>query len=227
MNSAFEEIFGTLALAVVNLLASSAFSIAAYILTALALYTIAKRRGLHNPWLAWIPVANMWLLGSISDQYRYVVKNQVKSKRKVLLVLYLILTVLTVTVLVLAVGITVKLGTGMLEGYSEEYLFRSSMRTFFTVVALMVPIFGVSIASLVVRYMALYDLYQSLEPQNCVMYLVLSIVFSVTEPFFLFFNRKKDLGMPPRRPEPAPREPDWQLQPPTREPWENAETDSL
>ena len=31
-------------------------SIAGYVLTALALYTIARRRGLRNPWLAWIPV---------------------------------------------------------------------------------------------------------------------------------------------------------------------------
>lgn len=227
MNSAFEEIFGTLALAVVNLLTSSAFSIAAYILTALALYTIAKRRGLHNPWLAWIPVANIWLLGSISDQYRYVVKNQIKSKRKILLVLYLILAALVAVALVLAVSMAASLFAGIMGGYSEEYLIGSSLRTIITVVALMVPIFGISVACLVVRYMALYDLYQSLDPQNSVMYLVLSIVFSVTEPFFLFFNRKKDLGMPPRRPDPDPQIPDWQPKAPTRDPWEDNETNFL
>ena len=35
------------------------FSIAAYILTAMALYTVSRRRGLTHAWLAWIPVANM------------------------------------------------------------------------------------------------------------------------------------------------------------------------
>ena len=60
-------------------------AIASYVLTALALYTIARRRGLRNPWLAWIPVANSWLLGSLSDQYRYVVKGEHKSKRIILL----------------------------------------------------------------------------------------------------------------------------------------------
>ena len=47
--------------------------------------------------------------------------------------------------------------------------------------------------------MAIYDVYRSLDPKNSVMYLVLSIVFPVTEPCFLFFNRNKDAGMPPRR----------------------------
>ena len=37
------------------------------VLSALALYTIAKRREIANPWLAWIPLGQAWILGSISD----------------------------------------------------------------------------------------------------------------------------------------------------------------
>ena len=40
--------------------------IATYVLSALGLYTIAKRRGLNHPWLAWIPVASAWTVGSWS-----------------------------------------------------------------------------------------------------------------------------------------------------------------
>ena len=71
---------------------------------------------------------------------------------------------------------------------------------------------GIAIAYVVVYYMALYDLYKSLDPSNCVLFLVLSIVFRVTEPFFLFFNRNKDQGMPPRRQNPTyiPPEQTWQ-----------------
>ena len=52
---------------------------------------------------------------------------------------------------------------------------------------------------------------RSLAALLALLFLVLSIVFSVTEPFFLFFNRNKDGGMPPRRPDPVciPPEPDW------------------
>ena len=34
-------------------------SVACYVLEALSLYTIAQRRGIRKPWLAWIPVVNM------------------------------------------------------------------------------------------------------------------------------------------------------------------------
>ena len=60
-------------------------SVAAYVLTSLSLYTIAARRQIANPWLSWIPVVRIWVLGSLSDQYRYVVKGQYKSKRKILI----------------------------------------------------------------------------------------------------------------------------------------------
>ena len=46
-----------------------ALSIASYVLQAIALQSIAKRRGFSKPWLSWIPVANIWLLGAIADEY--------------------------------------------------------------------------------------------------------------------------------------------------------------
>ena len=90
-----EEVLDTGVLsALISGIPSGMFGIAAYVLTALALYTLAQRRGLNRPWLAWIPVVNCWILGSLSDQYRYVVKGEIKSKRKVLLVLRIISAVL-------------------------------------------------------------------------------------------------------------------------------------
>ena len=46
---------------------TTVISIVTYVLTALAMYTIAKRRGLNRPWLSWVPVVNCWVLGSLSD----------------------------------------------------------------------------------------------------------------------------------------------------------------
>ena len=42
-------------------------NIVLYVIKSLGLYTIAKRRGIHHPGLAWVPIANTWILGSISD----------------------------------------------------------------------------------------------------------------------------------------------------------------
>lgn len=182
---------------------SSLLGIAGYILTALALYTLAKRRGLNRPWLAWIPVINCWILGSLSDQYRYVVKGEIKSKRKVLIVLNILSTVLSIAIVGVAVAMVVGLTGGILQGVGEEEMLRSVMGPVVGILGLCLPLAGIAIAYAVIHYMALYDVYRSMDPVNCVLFTVLSILVGITEPFFLFFSRNKDLGMPPRRQEPV------------------------
>lgn len=231
----FEEAFSLGILpAIVSGVPSFALNIAAYILTALALYTIAKRRGLKNPWLAWIPVADAWLLGSISDQYRYVVKREYKSKRKILLILQIISKVCGLAGLVLSGVAGIQLAQGFMHAIPEEQLIGSIIGPAMGLLGICVPLVGVSIAHIIIHYMAMYDVYNSLDPKNSVVYLVLSILFGITEPFFLFFNRNKDEGMPPRKqpPQPAPEppvyeEPQWVPQDPPQEPWINKETNYL
>ena len=175
------------------------FGIAAYVLTAMAIYTISRRRGLNKPWLAWIPVINCWLLGSLSDQYQYVVKGENKSKRKWLLTLNVVKAVLSLSVTVLAMVTA----AGAVFSMSDAEMMRTINGPLIAILGLVLPLAAAAIALCVIRYMALYDVYRSLDPDNAVLYLVLSILFSPTEPFFLFFNREKDLGMPPRKHQPV------------------------
>ena len=135
-------------------------------------------------------MVNCWLLGSLSDQYQYVVKGKIKSRRKWLIVLNVLKATLAVMLVVLAV---VTAGVLLANHHSDV------MGAVVAVLGLAMPLIAVTIALCVIRYMALYDVYRSLDPANAVLYLVLSILFSPTEPFFLFFNREKDLGMPPRK----------------------------
>ena len=181
---------------------SSTLSLAAYVFTALAIYTIAQRRGIKKAWLAWVPVVNVWILGSISDQYRYVVKDQVKSKRKVLLGLNLANAVFTVAVSVSLIVTGISIFNAALHHAAEEQLGWIAMRGIGITLLLCLPMLVLSLIAFVFRAIALYDLYTSCDPQNNVLFLVLSILFGFTEPFFLFFSRNKDLGMPPRRQEP-------------------------
>ena len=164
-----------------------AFLILSYVLQSVGLYAIAKHRGIKNPWLAWIPVGNMWIMGSISDQYQYVVKGRVRNRRKWLLGLSLV----------------TMLSTAPLSGLLSAMLFQGDDYTFMLLGVIMVFLGGlagiVGIAATVMEYVALYDVYVSCDPGNAVLYLVISILFPVALPFFLFFNRKKDLGMPPRK----------------------------
>ena len=186
-------------------------SIAGYVLTALALYTIARRRGLRNPWLAWIPVADCWLLGSLSDQYRYVLKGEHRSKRKILLFFRVLITIMWISLIGLLVNLCFHAVGGVFWGaMSDERMFQI-LHQAMNLLVLCLPLMGISIAYAVFRYMALYDIYKSLDPENCVLFLVLSILFGITEPFFLFFSREKDGGMPPRKQpvQDAPSSNDW------------------
>ena len=174
-------------------------SLVTYILSAVALYTIAKRRGLKNPWLAWIPIADCWLLGSLSDQYQYVVNGQHKSKRKLLLFFRILTAILGVSLIGLLVSLCVHVVDSLTWGPMVSASLPSILHPVSNLVIAALPLIGISIAYAVFRYMALYDIYKSLDPANCVLFLVLSILFGITEPFFLFFSRNKDDGMPPRK----------------------------
>ena len=163
-----------------------------YVLQALGLYTVAKRRGINHPWLAWVPVGNLWLLGTISDQYQYVAKGRVRNRRKVLLGLIIGMF----GVLILACGLAVGAVIGMSDMLSGAMLA--------LVVICYIAYVVLAIVVTVFQYIAYYDLFASCDPGNAVLYLVLSIVFNITLPFFVFSCRKKDLGMP-SKPAPQPQ----------------------
>lgn len=42
-------------------------SLAVYILQGIALYRMAKKLGIGSPWLVFVPIANVWILGKIAD----------------------------------------------------------------------------------------------------------------------------------------------------------------
>lgn len=205
-----EELTAAMVGLVTSIVPSSLLGIATYVLSSLGLYTLASRRGIGNAWLSWVPVLNIWIIGSLSDQYRYVVKGQYKSKRKTLLILNLINAVVALILLIVAVGVTVELTTGAIYGVRGNELWNSVLGSALGATGLALTMGGISIAAAVIRYMALYDIYVSMDPANSVLFLVLSIIFNVTEAFFLFFNRDKDNGMPPKKP--APQEPVYGIQ---------------
>lgn len=208
-------IVGMIMLILVGLLIALVISIIFYIFESIGLYTIAKRRGIHNPWLAWLPVGNTWILGSLSDQYQYVVKRKVTNKRKILMILALVSVGLSI---LSSINETVAL-------YSDPYAMDHTDFLWTTLISgiLTVAGAGVSVAAVVIEYIALFDLYRSCDPANDGLYLLLSIFVGVTRPFFIFACRKKDKGMPPRR---EPVQPVWQppepvYQMPVEEPWNN------
>lgn len=200
--------------------------IGSYVLQGLAYYRIATRRGIKHAWLAWLPVGSAWILGCISDQYQYVVKRQIKNKRKVLLILGIAMAVAAVLIAAIlgnAVGSLISLGLG--QGYGAEVV-SSTLLGVFGIAILTLVISGLSIATVILQYICLYDLYSSCDPSNNITYLILSIFLGFLMPVLLFLCRNKDEGMPPRKVNPTPISVEpaaWESTQPQGEPWENPE----
>ena len=186
-----------------------ALGVVSYVLSSVGMYRIAKRRGIHHAWLAWIPVGNAWLLGSISDHYQYVAKQKQTSRRKILLILHIILVVVS----------------GGFIGSAVGTILPESAATATSVVgvALMTICYlcmmGLAIAIAVFCYIAYFDLFRSCKPKCDVLFLVLGIFFNVTLPFFTFACSGSDEGMPARRvPQPPVQIPYQAAEVPAEEP---------
>lgn len=162
-----------------------AVSVISYVLSSLGSYRIAKRRGIHHAWLAWIPVGCNWLLGSISDHYQYVVKHKVTKRRSIQLILNVILAGISA-----AFGVIVTVIALSFE--SSALAIALAVVAYFAVLCL-------SIAIMVISYICYYDLFQSCKPENTVLFLILGVLFPVTLPFFVFACSKHDKGMPAKR----------------------------
>ena len=173
-----------------------AYVIVAYILEGKALSAIARRRGIEKPWLAWVPVAKFWLLGAISDQYRYVVHGQERNRRKLLLWLDIALvavsTVFSTCLEIWAVA-TVLSAVQAPEAAMASYWIGVAV-----IYLCLFLLIGAAAVVSVFQYMACYDLFRSSEPKKSLVYLLVSIFTTYPLPFFVYSCRNKDLGMPPR-----------------------------
>lgn len=167
-----------------------AYFILYYILIGKSLSAIAQRRGIEKPWLAWVPIANDWLLGCISDQYRYFTFGEETNRRGKLLCRSIL------------VGCTVALEILMTTSLIIFAAFSASDAIAFILIMLMIlTVYGM-IAAIVVHqvlfHKCLFDLYRSCDPSKSLVFLLVGFT-SYPIPFFVYLCRNKDLGMPPRQ----------------------------
>ena len=168
------------------------FAVISYIFQGIGMSTIAKRRRIHRPWLAWVPVANMWLLGCISDQFRYVAYGENTRRRRKLLIRTIILQVATWVVCGSMIYVLIDFATGGLTEEAFLALFMQQMLGIYGVLAL-------AVVAMILQYKCLFDLYRSCVPSKAVLFLLLSILVGAPMPFLIFACRKKDAGMTPKQ----------------------------
>ncbi len=201
-------------------------AITMYVLGSLGLYTIAKRREIKYPWMAWVPGLSFWTLGSVSDQYQYVVKGKIRSRRKWMVGLVIAVVALMIALYLayfigyfkMLVQISLHADLDSLEGLEAVKMILEPLMPALVIALVCI---AVSIVLTVFQYLCYYHLFASCDPDNKVLYLVLSILFSFLLPIFTFVCRKKDLGMPPRKDDPVAYipQPAYGMPAQTAEPW--------
>ena len=210
----------TLILSGISTIPGFLVGIAVYVVTSLSLHTMAKRRDIQHPWLAWIPYGNLWIMGSIADHYQLMAQFRTKNKRKWLLILQILLSVLCLLVMILAI-ITV---FSVLQAYEDRGyagyidIWRPVRDSLLEMGIVWLVMMVVVIISIMVQYIALYDIYRSCEPGNATIYLVLSIFIGLSQPVFLFICRNKDGGIP--KPQAEIPSASWQPPDSMKEPWQ-------
>lgn len=179
-----------------------AYAVVCYILGSKGLYAIAARRGIKNPWMAWIPVVGNWTLGYVSDQYSQR-KYGEDPKLRIKLLIFSIITQSSMIPLPILGNISVNFDLGDWGGPDGTMVgaqVPEAMKIVLIVFMVLIMILAMaalvlSIIQMVYQYKAYYNLYASCKPKFAVLFLVLSIV-TPAGPFLTYACRNSDDGMP-------------------------------
>ncbi len=171
---------------------SAVIGIAIYLLESISVYKMAKSAEIKNPWLAFIPVANDWVFGTLAEKYKK--KNGTKSAR-----FGIILPVLEGIVLIEAIALTIFTVISIKEitGYALDAVNTSTemvpeqFMSLIPVIILYFALMAVAFAYIIVFYVALWRVYYSFDKSNATLYIVLSIIFTISVPIILFIIRNR------------------------------------
>lgn len=166
--------------------------LALYLLESIGVYKMAKSAEIKNPWLAFIPVANDWVFGTLAEKYKK--KNGTKSAR-----FGIILPVLEGIVLIESIALTIFTVISVKEimGYALDAVNTSTemvpeqFMSLIPVIILYFALMAVAIAYAVVFFIALWRVYYSFDKSNATLYIVLSIIFTISVPIILFIIRNR------------------------------------
>lgn len=178
-------------------------AIAGYVLQGYALQRIATRRGINKPWLAWIPVAQSFMLGKVADNYRQKVLGKKSKKAKLLTISHIAwLAWSVIEWLICMVGAVCVAIVGTYIPDAEVLIAIPAILYGIVCWVNVFIIMALAMLYTVLMFLALNDVYASCDPKNKKLYLILSIAVEVViglpaRAVFLMLSMNKDGGMIP------------------------------
>ena len=164
--------------------------LASYIMNAIALYKIADRRQIPNPWMAWLPFTSDWLIGSIADDYDG--RNGMKRKWRVVLLTLSLISV--VGIVVVYVAMIVWIITIAVMYTNSEPPFEQTMVAFVVLYIIIILLAMLATAKVFCQAICIYKIFESTVPEKSVKYLLLYLLVPLGGPICLL--RCKNKGYP-------------------------------
>ena len=182
-----------------------AYGAYAYIGMGLGGFRMARKIGMTNPWMFWIPMANVYAMGNLADQQAALCEGRSTAFRKKMLAwniviicaaMLFVIAMIPILVVATVYGTMDENGTVTIpEAYMED-LVGPSLFFLFSFLVLLV----LSVIYLVVYYKVLYRIFKLYAPDGAVGLLILSIFVNAAIPavFLILSGKEPALPMPAR-----------------------------
>lgn len=170
--------------------------IANYVLTSLSLYTIAKRRLIRNPWLAWLPIASVWTIGSIADDY----DARMNINRKWRVVLLTLTLVFFAVFMIMYIAMFVMVFSFVMEHQIVEPLPEEVVAFVIPISLFATVISVVGMALSICTYICMFKIFESTVPHKALKYFLLSMFIPFASAICLFLSRNQGYSNTPANP---------------------------
>ena len=180
---------------------SMAYAAYAYIFVSLGGMRMARKAGMSNPWMFWIPCANVYALGNLADTQASLCEGKNTTYRKKMLTWTIVVAcVAIVWAIALSVFMVVAATNGLIDENGQ--VVTANVETaigpalFFLLTSL--AFLALYVVYLVIYYKVLYRIFKLYAPDGAVGLLVLSVLVTVAIPAVFLSLSKRDPVLPAR-----------------------------
>lgn len=202
MGSAMSLAGGVLIGYIIIMIFTIAVSITFYVFSSLGLYSHAKRHNIKNPWLAWLPVGNHWVYGTLCDRAAANKPNKKMQYAKWMLGLSAGSTggLIVYVILVIAMVFSI-LNSVMYLSYDVDAMIGSMFGWIAVILVFYLLIYAALIALYIIWSIGMYPVYRMYCTKGVsIAFAILGGIFGL-HGIFLFAIRNKPL-LPPQQQQP-------------------------
>lgn len=172
---------------------SSLVGIALYVLNGIGLYEMAKKMNFRNPWISFIPFANIFALGRIAE--RYVKRDGTKSaKFSVILLGFYIVQFISIIIFIafLVFAVISLIAKAEMAINDDGSMALSMFNVVIPVIIFYFILLAVAVTYNILYYVAYWRIMSIFCSENATLFTVLSVLFSFLAPVFIFVNRNRE-----------------------------------